>query len=199
MKKTLLISLLVSTLVLLVACNSSTSSNSGNDTTTDPNATLTTEIKLLVGTLKLEGTDQVVTSDEAAELLPLWQAYLSLVTSQTAATEELNAVVKQIQSTMMPDQLEAIDAMDLTMEDQLTVMQSLGLGRNFGANGTPNPEGTPMAPGGMYPGGGDTGQVFIPGQGGDRPSFRPSRRRSNPGWGTRQEFPWRWYRRWKPG
>ena len=40
------------------------------------------EYKLLVGTLKLEGTDQSLTTDQAKVLLPLWQQVQSGVMKQ---------------------------------------------------------------------------------------------------------------------
>ena len=49
-----------------------------------------------LGTLKLEGTDQVVTASQAGQLLTLWQAYQSLSNSDTSSQVELEALVKQI-------------------------------------------------------------------------------------------------------
>ena len=83
---------------------------------------------LLVGTLKLEDTDQAVSAEQAATLLPLWQAYRSLSTSQTAAEAEVDALLNQIQSTMTSDQVDAINAMNLTITDMMDLMQSMGVG-----------------------------------------------------------------------
>ena len=69
---------------------------------------------LAIGTLKLEDTDQAIASDQAADLLPLWQVLNSLTTSDTAAQEEIYAVLEQIQETMTPEQMAAIEAMELT-------------------------------------------------------------------------------------
>jgi len=108
---------------------------------------------LLVGSLKLEDTDQAVSTDEAAKLLPLWQAYRSLSTSQTAAEAEVEALLNQIQSTMTSDQVQAIKAMNLTSTDMMNLMQSIGTG--MGPRGTPNPQSTPGfdLPGGGFPSG----------------------------------------------
>ena len=95
---------------------------------------------LLVGTLKLEGTDNALTADEAAQLLPLWQAYKSLSTSQTAAEAEVDGLLKQIESTMTTAQMDAIKAMNLTNTDMMDLMQSMG---GMGPQGTPDPQGTP--------------------------------------------------------
>ena len=116
--------------------------------------------QLLVGTFKLEGTTNAVDANEATQLLPLWQAYSQLLTSNTTAQEEVDAVVSQIQTTMTPAQVQAITAMKLTTQDEFSLMSTLGLGfRGSGTpgfNGTPGFRGTPRAGGGGggFPGGG---------------------------------------------
>lgn len=70
--------------------------------------------QLTYGTLRLEGTANAVTADQAAKLLPLWQALQALDASSTTATEETAAVQAQIVSTMTPAQVSAIAAMRLT-------------------------------------------------------------------------------------
>lgn len=170
MKKTL--SILLLTLMffalILAACNtfgsqSSNSrsggnfSNNGNNTTPLPLAT-----QLLIGTFKLEGTPNAVTAEEAAKLLPLWQVYKDLSSSTSAAPQEVEALASQIQSTMTPEQTQAITDMKLTRRDMFDVMQKLGLATGF--SGTPRANGTPRAGGsGGFPGGGGGG---FPGGGG---------------------------------
>lgn len=116
--------------------------------------------KLVIGTLNLKDTENAVTPEQAKELLPLWQVYLSLLTSDTAAQEEIDALVEQIGETMTPEQTQAIKAMQLSQEDMLTVMQANGLGmggnRPQGNNNSGNS--SDFAP----PGGGD----FVPPDGG---------------------------------
>ncbi len=113
-----------------------------------------------MGTLKLEGTDQAVTADQAKQLVPLWQTLQSLSNSNTAATEEMNALVDQIKSTMTAQQMEKITAMKLTQQDVMTAMNDAGVGFNpSGASGTPNaPSGSAQnnfpAGGGSAPDGG---------------------------------------------
>lgn len=58
--------------------------------------------------------------------------------SDTAASEEIEAVVEQIQETMTTEQLYAIEAMELTGEDIFATMQDLGI--DFGS-GEGRPEG----------------------------------------------------------
>ena len=154
--------LLLNTLVILVlglAACSGTSNQSASTTSTSginssqASASLSQVNMLLVGSLKLEDTDQAVSTDEAAKLLPLWQAYRSLSTSQTAAEAEVEALLNQIQSTMTSDQVQAIKAMNLTSTDMMNLMQSIGTG--MGPRGTPNPQSTPGfdLPGGGFPSG----------------------------------------------
>jgi hypothetical protein len=98
---------------------------------------------LLVGTFKLDDTDQAVTGEEAGKLLPLWQAYRSLSTSQTAAEAEVDALLNQIGSTMTAEQMKAIEALNLTNTDMMSLLQSMGGG--MGPQGTPDPQSTPGA------------------------------------------------------
>jgi hypothetical protein len=118
--------------------------------------------QLVIGTFKLEGTSNAVDAKTAASLIPLWQAYAQLTSSNTAAQAEVDAVIQQIQDTMTPQQVQAITAMKLTRQDMLTEMSSLGLTNGFarGANGTPGFNGTPRAggfAGGGFPSGGGDG------------------------------------------
>ena len=82
--------------------------------------------QLILGSMKLEDGDLAVNADEAAKLLPLWQAYQSLSSSDTTAEAELQALVKQIQGAMQPDQVAAIAAMKLTGDDITATMQAMG-------------------------------------------------------------------------
>jgi hypothetical protein len=59
--------------------------------------------------------------------LPLWKATRSLSQSETAATEEIEALINQIEGTMTGDQLATIEAMELTMQDFSDIAESLGL------------------------------------------------------------------------
>ena len=123
---------------------------------------------LLIGTFKLQGTSNAINATQAAALVPLWQAYAQLTSSNTAAQAEVDAVVTQIQQTMTPAQVQAITAMKLTRQDLFTEMSSLGL-TNGGANGTPGFRFTPRAGGGG--GGGGGGFAFGGGGGGGGGGF----------------------------
>lgn len=98
-------------------------------------ATFTQETRLIAGTFKLEDTDYAVTSEQAAELLPLWQVYSELSASDTAAQAEVDALFAQIQDTMIPEQRQAIQTMQLTQEDVFAVMQERGIEMGPGEGG----------------------------------------------------------------
>jgi hypothetical protein len=157
--KNILLSIPIVILALVLAACSGKSSQTGSTLTTTGTAgaqtgtSLSQVNMLLVGTLKLEGTDQAVTSDEAVKILPLWQAYRSLSNSQTASEVEVEALLNQIQSTMTTEQVDAIKAMNLTSTDMMSLMQSMGGG--MGPQGTPNPQSTPGVnfPSGSFPSG----------------------------------------------
>jgi len=93
--------------------------------------------QLAVGTLSLEESNLAVTADQATALLPLWQAYRALMQSDTTAAAELQALTSQIKETMTPEQLEAIDAMDLAQEDLAAMTDKLGLRPALAAGVTP--------------------------------------------------------------
>ncbi len=141
MKRTSLLITFLITLFVLAACDSRTSgSNSfGGDPLGGVRA-LTPESKLALGTLKLEGTPQAVDSAMAAKLLPLWQLLHQLNTSTSAAPQEVTAVVDQIQATMNPDQVKAINSMQFTQADIFSAFQQQG--RANGSTGTTAAGGT---------------------------------------------------------
>lgn len=125
--------------------------------------------QLAVGTIQLEETELAVDEVLAAELLPLWQAAQSLSSSDTAASVEVEAVLKQIQDTMQPAQVAAIANMALTADAVTELLESgaitfgrgMGQGQGQGENGSGEGGFTPPAgfvPGmGGGPGGGQGG------------------------------------------
>lgn len=113
---------------------------------------LPVDAQLALGTVQLDDTPYAVTVEQAATLLPLWQALQALVASGTAAQVELDAVVNQLQAAMTAEQLGAIAAMALTA-DSVTDLFTGGLGLGAG-----NGEG-----GGFFFGGSGGGQGGPPG------------------------------------
>jgi len=113
MKKWMFITLIFSLVLVLTACGSTQNSNAAKSTST----TLSLEGQLLVGTFKLENTSLAISSDQANTLLPLWETLQSLASSNTAASQEVDAVVSQIESSMSAQQISSINAMKLTQQD----------------------------------------------------------------------------------
>lgn len=125
MKKILLTTLLLLTLTL-TACGSA--SNTNQASSTQESATLPTATQLILGTLKLDGTEQAVTSGQAKDLLVMWQVYQDLASSDTAAQEEIDGLVDQIQETMTTEQTKSISDMSLTQQDVVALMQEQSIG-----------------------------------------------------------------------
>ena len=127
---------------------------------------LPAQTKLVLGTINLEGTANAVTAEQAAELLPMFHVLQDLNDSDTAAQEEIDGLVNQIQETMTDEQIKAIDDMSLSMRDVFALTQgssgstsssktsSTTGASGGGAGGPPDMGGMPGGgPGGM-PGGG---------------------------------------------
>lgn len=120
--------------------------------------------QLILGTLKLEDTKQTVTAEQAAELLPLWQTMQVLSESDSAADQETEALIAQIQETMTAEQMQAITNMNLTRADMMSIMQEQGMamgadpsGQSANAqSGNTNGAGG-FRPGGDFPGGAPPG------------------------------------------
>jgi hypothetical protein len=113
MKKWMFVTIIVSLVLALTACGSTQSTN----TTATASTTLSLEGQLLVGTFKLENTTLAISSEQASNLLPLWETLESLASSNTAASQEVDAVVSQIESTMSSQQVSSITGMKLTQQD----------------------------------------------------------------------------------
>ena len=119
--KRIALSILVIFSIALTACGSSSTGTPANSTTSNE---LPIETQLALGTLNLAGTEQDVTTDQAEELIILWKVYQDVSQSDTAAQEEVDALIDQIQETMTSEQMQAITEMSLTQQDVLTAMQS---------------------------------------------------------------------------
>jgi len=126
------------------------------------------ELQLAMGTFILEETDYPIDAEQAAALLPLWKAARSLSQSETAATQEIEAVMRQIEDAMTAEQLDAIQAMGLTFEDMSVLFEELGVETGFAGrfrDMTPEMRAT-MEASGEASGGGFGGGGGIPGAGG---------------------------------
>jgi hypothetical protein len=189
MKKTIFLTLILT--LLLAACGGSSEADVSieDGEQFDPNSfELPLSSTLAIGTLKLEETDQGIVPDQAADLLPLWQVLNSLTNSDTAAPEEINAVIEQIQEMMTPEQMAAIEAMELTGEDIMDTMHELGLTtRQSNAEGGSAPaEGPGRGQGpSSGPGGGLGGQELSP----EQIATAQARRAEGSGGGSRMLAP----------
>lgn len=156
MKKSTLLILLIFTL-LMTAC--STPNAAGPTSGVSGNATggeLSPSVQVAIGTLKLDETENAVTAEQAQELLPLWETLQVLSESDTAAQQEKDALVEQIQETMTAEQRQAITDMNLTREDMLSILQEQGLATGGGPAGGQNNNfsgGNQNGGGGFGPGG----------------------------------------------
>jgi hypothetical protein len=119
---------------------------------------LSAPIQVALGTVKLDGTENAVTAEQARELLPFWETLQQLEGSDTAATQEKEALASQIQETMTQQQMQAITALGLSRQDMFSIMQSQvqTLGGTDG-NGASQSGSTSSNRGGFGPGGGEFG------------------------------------------
>ncbi len=165
---------------MLVGCKSGPStpavtSQSVEDTYTSKTLTasytgaLNASSQLMLGMLRLEGTDDAITSEQAKALLPVLQ---SLQGQSLKAEAERNAVWANVEVQLTSAQIKAIANMHLTQDDLQSWMRdnSQAAGPMPGGVG---PQGTPGAGPGQggprpqgTPGAG-------PGQGGPRPQGTP--------------------------
>ena len=150
--------------ITLAACTTSTAGTPTGSTSDD----LPTETQLAVGTLKLAGTDQDVTADQAKELVVYWEVYKDLSQSETAAQAELDGLTAQIQETMTDVQMKAITDMNITQQDVLTSMQGVALVASNSSDSTVSLPSGSASGGGMPAGGPADGGV--PPDGGGMPA-----------------------------
>ena len=131
MQKRFLCRILIFTVTIALLLAGCSKVQTGNNPGTDPGmgegGMVSLPMQLALGTLSLEGTENEVTSEQAAELLPLWKAVKSLSSSGNVTTEEMDGLYKQIQKAMTPEQMQAIQAMDLSGENMGEVMKKLGI------------------------------------------------------------------------
>ena len=152
MKKWLAVSIVIGLVLALSACGSAQNSSAVATAST----ALSQEGQLLVGTLKLESTNLAVSSTQAEQLLPLWEMLQSLASSGTAASQEIDAVVSQIESTMSNQQITSITDMNLTQQDLVTAAMDTGTSsETSGSASTTKASSVQIQAGAGDPGGGN--------------------------------------------
>ncbi len=128
------LTILVVSASLLVACApdaettpAAPTSIAGEYLTTEYTDAANLRNQLAFGIMKLDGTANAVTPEQAKTLIPFWQAVTALSGDTTTATEELTAVQDQIVATLTLEQLQSIAAMNLTNADLSTFYAEYGV------------------------------------------------------------------------
>jgi len=128
MKKKLVLILSLIAVLAVSACSAvGTTNGNATQTTTAGSDQLPTLSKLVVGTYKLIDSSTPVTQDQARELVVLWKAYKELNTRDSKAQQEVTDLLTQINSSLTTDQIAAIDAMNLSARDVMSLVQELGV------------------------------------------------------------------------
>jgi hypothetical protein len=133
--------------------------------------------QLALGTIRLKGTADDLTPDEAANLLMLWKGMAAVANATNPSQFEINGLISQIQESMKSTQVKSIASMKLTNADIAKTAQEMGLAfgggnRAGGAGGSTGTArtGTTGGTGGATRngggGGGGGGQFFGGGGGG---------------------------------
>jgi hypothetical protein len=117
--------LLLMGLVLLAGCGLGLVGGGASPNATSDTNSMPLTAKLAFGTFKLAGTQEGITAEQAAKLLPLWKAARYLATSDAAAPGEVAAIYKQIEGEMSPEQMKIING--LAREDLGGIAQQMGL------------------------------------------------------------------------
>ena len=157
-KKIFWMTLILFTLTL-TACASAAGTAGTAPSGSPATVELPAQTKLTLGVINLEDTDNAVTVEQAKELLPMFCVLQDLNESDTAAQEEIDGLVSQIQETMTADQTQAINDMTLSMKDVFAITQAgSGGSSSSGATSTSSAGGGDMGGppdmGGGMPGGG---------------------------------------------
>jgi len=162
--------------ILLNACstyNTSNANTSSNDALIMEKQTETQIVEreskstneLLIGTLMLDGTSEQITLEQAETLLPLWQLYQTLASEDETASEELDALEKQITSIFTEEQLTTMANFDYS--NPMSIISDLEIeGLSFSEN-----ERSENIPEGVNPEGGSNNNSTM---GGDGTRMRPS-------------------------
>ncbi len=178
MSKTKLFALIALPIMLiLAACSGTPVPNTGSTSSQNSQAqrqfnlaNQPVENKLAIGILEMEGTPQAITTQQASNMLPLWQAVKSLSTSNTTSSTEMQALYKQIEAVMTPDQVKTVQNLNMSQAQIQALFQKYGIQFNQGGsnltaaqratrvaqfqqNGGGNGGGIPGAGGGGFGGG----------------------------------------------
>jgi uncharacterized membrane protein len=145
--------------LILTACG--TAANANQSATTSKTKSFAGQAELIVGIIKLEGTDQALTTKQASELLPLWEVMKVLANSDTSAQVEIDAAFREVNETLTPAQLQAIKTMKLTAQDVSAFEQGLttAVQSSSKSSSSSNSGGGFGGPDGGGPGGDELGAI----------------------------------------
>ncbi len=161
------------------APNAGAPNSSGSISANGTSTTGLTALQLAAGMLKLDGTSNAITAQEAAKLLPLWQSLEQIESSatpsggfgtpgaNTAMRQQMDAQITSIENAMPPEQIQAIMAMNLSRQDIFAAFQQAGIalggpGGGFGGFQSNSGTFTPPAAGTPRPGRGQGFGNFLP-------------------------------------
>ena len=101
---------------------------------------LSQKLLLSLGTFGLADTDYALNAEQASLMIFYWQALNNMTASGNSAPEEVTAILTQIEETFTPEQITAINQMQLTSEslqiwateNQITMGTGAGGGQGQG-------------------------------------------------------------------
>lgn len=109
-----------------------TTANASPAITNDYEGALSTRLLVALGTLKLADTNNPITTEQAPQLLLLWQTLDNLTRSGTSAEAEVSALLAQIESTLTPEQIASINNMKLTQVELKAWAEANGITAGVG-------------------------------------------------------------------
>ncbi|MBI5296022.1 MAG: hypothetical protein HY869_11155 [Chloroflexi bacterium] len=127
--------------------------------------------QLLTGTFMLADTNLSLTGEQTAQLITLWTG-LKEATQISAAQEQVDALVQQIESALTAEQVKAIADLKITRDSMMAILQDQGVTMG-GPQGNGNGPGDGTPPDGTPPAGG-------PGEGGTPPGMNGTPQAGNP-------------------
>jgi len=93
--------------------------------------------KMIFGSFQLENTDLAITPEQAAEFVPLWKVYQTLLDSSTAAEAEREALLRQIEAVFTPEQKAYLESTTMDPEETDALLAELGIESQTGVGGGP--------------------------------------------------------------
>jgi len=86
---------------------------------------LSTQMRLILGSLALDQANLNFSSEQANTLLPLWKVFRNLLGSDTSAAVEIEALLNQIQSELTEEQLTWIENFSISQEEYQAILAEL--------------------------------------------------------------------------